>query len=169
MTTVSVRVAGPGDAEVMGEISVRAWRWAYRDIISADYLAGLDGAERARRWAGSLAQPPPRTSKLIVEEGGRPVGFAAVGPSDDDDEIGELYAINVEPDVVGRGVGTALLQAATGRLRDAAFTNAILWVLPDNVRARRFYEARGWRDDAVERDALVHDIVLHEVRYGRAL
>ena len=142
MTTLSVRVAGPVDADVMGEISVRAWQWAYRGLISPDYLARLDAGERARRWVGSLAAPPPRTCRLIIEEDSRTVGFAAVGPSDDDDEVGELYAINLEPDVVGRGIGTVLLEAATARLRVAHFGNAILWVLPGNARARRFYEAR---------------------------
>ena len=152
----------------MAEISVHAWQWAYRDIISADYLDNLDASARASRWVESLATPPPRTGKLIVEDGGRPIGFAATGPSDDDADVGELYAINVEPAVVGRGIGTVLLEAATVSLRDAGFGNAILWVLPANARARRFYEARGWRNETVERDALVHDIVLRELRYGHA-
>ena len=53
-----------------------------------------------------------------------------------DDWIEQLYVL---PEAQGRGVGTALLdvaQRASGRLQ--------LWTFERNVRACRFYEARGF-------------------------
>jgi RimJ/RimL family protein N-acetyltransferase len=46
---------------------------------------------------------------------------------------------------------------------------AVLWVLPGNRRARRFYEAAGWVADGAERSAEVQGVVVPEVRYRRRL
>ena len=165
----SIGPAGPTDAASIGEISVLAWQAAYRGMMPDDYLDALDRDERAGRWVDTLGSPPPRTTVLMAKDRGRAVGFVAVGPCWTDDRLGELYAINVRPDAWGSGVGTSLLHAATSALRDVGFTEAILWVLPGNTRARRFYESHGWHDDQVQRDAEAHDIVVAEVRYRTGL
>ena len=39
------------------------------------------------------------------------------------------------------------MAAALGRLGEGGFDQVTLWVLDSNARARRFYEAGGWRAD----------------------
>jgi GNAT superfamily N-acetyltransferase len=164
-----LRKASPGDAGAIGEISVLAWQGAYRGIMPDEYLDALDARDRSDRWIGTLREPPPRSQVLVADVDHRVVGFAALGPCADDGSVGELYAINLRPDCWGDGIGTVLLQAATEGLRRAGFEEAVLWVLPANDRARRFYEDRGWHAEDVERDEEVHDIVVREVRYRRHL
>ena len=41
---------------------------------------------------------------------------------------------------MGRAMGSVLLDASLKALSDAGFTNVLLWVLEDNLRARKFYE-----------------------------
>jgi RimJ/RimL family protein N-acetyltransferase len=41
----------------------------------------------------------------------------------------------------------------------------VLWVVPDNTRARRLYESEGWTVDGVSRDEEVLGVVVTEVRY----
>ena len=43
----------------------------------------------------------------------------------------------------------------------------MLWVLPANARARRFYEIAGWAADGSERTMEVLGVVVPEVRYRR--
>jgi hypothetical protein len=43
----------------------------------------------------------------------------------------------------------------------------VLWVLPANARARRFYEIAGWVADGSERTMEVLGVVVPEVRYRR--
>lgn len=167
--SLSLRPAVPADAVSIGEISVHAWRAAYRGLMPDDYLDALDSEERASSWVGTLRWPPPRVSVILGREHGRSVGFAAAGPCRTDDDLGELYAINTRPDTWRSGVGTALLHAATSHLRGAGFDEAILWVLPGNTRARRFYEALGWHADGAQRDEEVHGIVVPELRYRTRL
>jgi GNAT superfamily N-acetyltransferase len=84
------------------------------------------------------------------------VGFADGAASRDDDvdakRVGELYAIYVTPDAWGTGAGRGLMAAHLERLRSAGFEEAVLWVLDDNPRARRFYEAAGWTTDGAAKD-----------------
>jgi hypothetical protein len=49
------------------------------------------------------------------------------------------------------------------------YTEAVLWVLPDNARGRRFYELAGWTTDGTQRTSEVRGVVVPEVRYRRRL
>ncbi len=51
----------------------------------------------------------------------------------------------------GTGAGRLLMSAFVERLRESGFEDATLWVLDDNPRARRFYEAAGWTLDGGSR------------------
>jgi hypothetical protein len=59
------------------------------------------------------------------------------------------------------------MAAALDHLAEAGFTSAILWVLTTNDRARRFYEAGGWRRDGTERTEHMSGARVDEVRYRR--
>ena len=95
-------------------------------------------------------------------------GFILVGPADGDAgaEVGELYAINVDPDEWGSGLGADLIDRGVAALSQFGFTEAVLWVHPGNERARRFYAARGWTDDEVERQQSILGVEVPEIRYS---
>ena len=91
--------------------------------------------------------------------------FRSVGPSRDPDADAELYAIYALPEAWGTGAGTALMRAGLDLMREAGYAEAILWVLEDNPRARRFYEREGWRFDEAFKDDDVLGRRVTEVRY----
>jgi ribosomal protein S18 acetylase RimI-like enzyme len=166
-----IRAAVPGDAVDLGHVHVRAWREAYGGgLMPDDYLDGLSEQGRASMWRQSLENATPsRTARLVgASDDATVVGFAVVGPAggDRDAQPGELYAINVDPEHWGAGVGAELLAAAIEALQAAEFSAAHLWVHPANGRARAFYEARGWRSDGVEREQEVLGVTVPEVRYS---
>lgn len=147
---VTIREARPQDAEAIAGIHVRAWQTTYRGQLSDDYLDGLRVEERLDMHRGALDGPPADYRMWVAEDSGRPVGFAVTGKSQDADaegRIAELYAIYLEPDRMGSGVGRALFQYAVDDLRERGFRSATLWVLATNERARRFYEIAGWTTD----------------------
>lgn len=94
------------------------------------------------------------------------IGFAVVGSAGDDahPDLGELYAINVDPDHWGTGSGAALIDEAVSSLRRNGFVSAVLWVHPDNERARRFYATHGWIDDGIDRQHEVLGVEVPETR-----
>jgi RimJ/RimL family protein N-acetyltransferase len=65
------------------------------------------------------------------------------------------------------GAGRALLQAAQAELARLGLEETVLWVLPANARARRFYEIAGWVADGASRTTEVLGVVVPEVRYRR--
>jgi ribosomal protein S18 acetylase RimI-like enzyme len=164
---VTVRPATLADAPAMGRVHVRAWRAAYRGHMPDGYLDGLRAEDRAAGWERALGRERGRGAVLVVEEAGRVTGFAAVGPAEDPPGAGELYAINVDPDHWGTGTGRALLQAAQAELARLGYAETVLWVLPGNDRARRFYEIAGWAADGASRTAEVLGVTVPEVRYRR--
>jgi ribosomal protein S18 acetylase RimI-like enzyme len=83
----------------------------------------------------------------------------------DQERRGEVYAINVDPDWIGRGVGQPLFSAAVAALRDMGFTSLVLWVVRENARARHFYERNGWVADGAEQEAEFGDATVVELRY----
>ncbi len=166
----TVREPTVHDAHALGVVHVRAWQRAYRGGLMPDeYLDGLSARDRAQMWAESLQRPPrPRFARYVTEDdAGAVVGFITVGPTDGDtdSEMGEVYALNVDPDAWGKGYGRTLLKAGVRALSDAGFGEAILWVHPGNHRARRFYEASGWDPEDCQRRQEVLGIEVPEVRY----
>lgn len=49
----------------------------------------------------------------------------------------------------GKGIGTALMQAALQDLGKQGFDHAALWVESDNLPAIGFYESSGWQKTGV--------------------
>ncbi len=95
--------------------------------------------------------------RLSLSKKGAILGFATTAPSRGADlpGYGELCALHVDPQQLGRGIGLALMRASRARLRDLGFQNAVLWVVSGNVRAERFYMTDRWAADGVQRTGKV--------------
>ena len=116
---VRIREGEPRDAEAIAAIHVRSWQEAYRGQLTDEYLDGLKVEDRLEMHRYALAQPPPEYRMWVAEEGDRILGFAVTGRSEDadaDERTAELYAIYLEPDRVGTGLGRSLFEHAVGDL-----------------------------------------------------
>ena len=154
---MQVRPARPGDVDAIVRVHVGSWQAAYEHVFGAERLATIDVGRRrviAERMVAA------KDSAVFVAEAGR---------SRDADAEAELFAIYVLPEAWGSGAGAALLRAAVEALRAAGHADAVLWVLEDNPRARRFYEREGWRLDGARKVETYLGVEVAEVRYRRAL
>ena len=166
-----LRPAEPADAMAVASVHVRAWQVAYRDLLPADYLAGLKPEERAARYTFGGTDPRQPMTTVAVDETGTVRGFVTTCAARDPDlpGYGEVAAIHVDPDWWGRGAGQALLASARAYLLDSGFTRALLWVLVGNVRAERFYVKDGWAPDGTQRTDTVWGVQVNDQRYRRTL
>jgi GNAT superfamily N-acetyltransferase len=165
-----LRPAEPADAMDVARVHVRSWQLAYRGLLPDAYLNGLRAEERAERYnfASEDVREPATT---VAMNGGTICGFATTAPARDSDlqGHGELWALYVDPEWWGRGVGAALIAAARRRLLELGFRNAALWMMAGNARAERFYRIDGWEPDGLRRTDTVWGVTVDEARWRRAL
>ncbi|HEY6030487.1 MAG TPA: GNAT family N-acetyltransferase [Gaiellaceae bacterium] len=161
---VAVRRATAEDADAIAAVHVRTWQGAYRDVFPPEALDAIAVEPRALAWRAQLEGGP--VSAFVDEE---LTGFASVGPSRDEQGVGELYAIYVLPERWGSGLARELLAAAEAELRGLGYAEATLWVLEANPRARGFYESCGWALDGAAKTDVHLGVDVAELRYRKAL
>lgn len=171
MSDVTVRPAGEADLAAMATVWVAGWQVGYSGVVPAAHLAALDPQVRYQRLVDA-ADAPDAPERYVADRGGQVVGFVWLGAWRGPDafaELGEIGAIYLDPAHWRQGIGRLLMSRAEQRLIELGYAEARLWVLADNPRARRFYEAVGWHDDGGRQTYEVGGAVLPEVRYARTL
>ena len=171
---LAIRRASVEDVDSICDVHLRSWQASYRglipDAVLDDFAATQDDRSARRRF--QIATPGSGISTWVAVHRAEVIGFALANASRDDDAspgTGEVSALYVHPDFVGRGVGRLLLARAVRDLAEQGYSRATLWVLESNARARRFYEIAGWRPDGVAKTEVRPGGDLPEVRYGRDL
>lgn len=148
-----VRPARVTDARALAEVHDSSWRSAYDRIVPGlrPQSASLQEREqRARLW---IERSEAGTKVLLVAEiAGEVVGFCGAGPCEREDgdprKVAEIAALYLVESAWGLGIGSTLQVQMLEELKERGFEAAVLWVLEENARARRFYESRGWKRDA---------------------
>src|SRR5216683_616799 len=132
------------------------------------YLQSLSITHRKERWQKILNKPEDNAYTLVAEIEGKVVGFCSVDKSRSEDmskDTGELWAIYVDKNYEGKGIGTTLLNKGLDNLRDRGFKKAILWVLTSNYKTRKWYESKGWRVEGKTTIDKRDGLELEETRY----
>jgi ribosomal protein S18 acetylase RimI-like enzyme len=163
---MDVRRARLEDARAIAQVHAETWREAYEHVFGAERLASVTIDARLAQWERILAAGQ---SDVFVAAAGGIVGFVSTGDSRDADAEAELFAIYVLPEAWGTGAGSALMRAGIEAMRLRASGDAVLWVLDDNPRARRFYEREGWTLDGERKEDEYLGLRVPEVRYRIAL
>jgi RimJ/RimL family protein N-acetyltransferase len=111
------------------------------------YEAFVGRWDEARHQA---ALADPRHAYFIARAGGAPTGFAILREWASPERVTAVKRIAVADP--GRGNGRALLGAAVDAVfRETDAHRLWLGVFPDNVRARRVYEALGFQAEGIAR------------------
>lgn len=117
-----------------------SWKYAYKGIIPQSYLDSIPEG----RWATGITRKGMHN--LVMTDDGRLIGTAAFCRSrwKKYSDYGEIVSIYFLPEYIGKGYGTPLLKKCIEELEKLGYTKVLLWVLEDNLRARRFYEKNGF-------------------------
>src|SRR5215207_3527969 len=90
MADVHVRPARADDAAEIARIQLATWRTAYARVVPARVLDGVGDEFAIAQWQAAVTAPPTRQHRVLVaQEQQWTVGFAAVGPADEDDLAGD--------------------------------------------------------------------------------
>jgi GNAT superfamily N-acetyltransferase len=131
--TVSIRPAGPADADVVAAIWYAGWGDGHLGHVP-DELVAVRTKESF--WTRAAEQVADTTVAVVRDE---VAGFVMVVG----DEVEQVY---VSGDHRGSGLAGVLLTEAERQVKANGYAEAWLAVATGNARARRFYERSGWTD-----------------------
>lgn len=167
---MKIRRATIDDVSCLAKIHVDSWRAAYHGLVPDTYLSSLDYNRRTedfRKWieAGDA-------EIYLVELKGKILGFVTFGIYRGDNagqnKSGEIWGIYLDPDEWRKGYGALLYQHSEKMLKERGYARIFIWVFSQNPRARRFYEAMGFKTDGESR-MLKFGIPLEAIRYRKEL
>ena len=151
----TIRPASAEDAAAIAELHGRSFLATYPDLLRTREATLRGSDARLALWASRLQDLRMGREVLVAHHSQGLCGFVYTGPSEDDDDsetrTGQVYSIHVDPDSQGAGVGSELLNAALALQLASGMEDVTLWVVDTNLRARRFYEDRGFRLDEARR------------------
>jgi ribosomal protein S18 acetylase RimI-like enzyme len=124
---VHLRPAVPADLDAMIELEQQAFT-----------------TDRISRRAFKRLLTSPSVAAIAAERDGRPVGYALV-LFRNNSSVARLYSIAVNAHAGGRGIGTALLQAAEAAALEHGRSVLRLEVKESNARAIARYQKSGYR------------------------
>ena len=144
-----IRDYGPLDEEAVVELSLRAWTPVFsslEQVLGREIFVRLYGDWRQYQDKDVRETLADGAARVWVAEAARGVvGFVAARLHLER-QLGEVWMLAVDPDAQGRGIGTALTEVATGWLREAGMTVAMVetGADPGHAPARRVYEKAGY-------------------------
>jgi len=142
-----LRPAVASDAGEIARVYITSWRDAYRGLVPDAVLDGLSLGREQASWRRIIDGSRGRVLVLTRPSAGV-VGFLSYGAERAQSLRGaraEIFTLYVQPRYQRRGGGRRLLAGAAEAMQAEGFDAARLWVLADNQRARRFYEAMAAR------------------------
>ena len=169
---MSIRPANPSDARSIAEVNVASWRSAYRGLLPDSVLDNLSVEDKADRMRARIIEHTIQV--LVLERNSAIIGFVTFGASRDRDadqeRVGEIHAVYVEPKNWKKGHGSALVDAAIACLQEKECAEVTLWALHNNERGAKFYQAVGFEaDGATKVETRADGTKLYEVRYRRSI
>lgn len=149
------------DRFAISHIYEESWKFAYKNIIPQSYLDNIP----AGRFISNLDKEGMNT--LVLLEDGMFIGTSCYCESrfSDFSNFGEVVSIYLLPQYIGKGYGKFLLDAVVGELEQIGFDDIFLWVLEDNLRARKFYEEAGFMPSGNYLDDNIGGKKLREIQY----
>ncbi len=173
--SVLIRRASLTDARGIAEVHAASWKDAYRELLPAWYLRGLETARLTPRWQWRLASRAGVEIAWVAVDSERGViAFVTAAPARRakgfEGHAGEISELYVAPSDVGHGIGSALFARAVRNLERTERRWLVVSVLEKNERARRFYEKHGlrfggtrWVDRSLERSVVLYERPLNVV------
>jgi len=141
---IQYREAKASDAKRIALLHATSWQYAYRGVLSDEFLDNDVVENRRVHWQDRFKTPEKNQFVLLAEEGECIKGFFSVIGEADERWGALLDNIHVLPEIRGQGLGTQLMNKA-GTWVQSKFPQSSLhlWVFEANYPARRFYERLG--------------------------
>lgn len=157
-----IRKVQQGDANALAYIQTESWKAAFAGILDAEMLAKCTDIDRATAMYQMLLDENKGNGYLLtVNE--KPHCIAYWDAARDPEFAGkaELICIHSLPDNWHKGFGSQMMDLVLMDIKKAGYSEVVLWVFRDNLRARAFYEAKGFILKEIAKPAFDTEEVLY--------
>lgn len=141
---MKIRLATISDIDQVAPMHMNAWRDAYRGIFPNSVLEKLKPNDFSEKWYSWL-KDPLRVNWIVQSKDNFP-GFISFGNTEKEDIFTnwEIFAIYIDPNYWGQGIGKSLMTSCMDFLKDNEISQVRLWIVQQNIGAQRFYENLGF-------------------------
>ena len=171
MSSVEVRFATLADAPAVANLHLIASRAVHEGVVPEAHWQATPPAKRVSFWKEAIEYGEPQV--MVATLGDEVVGFVGFDRSRDPkskNTTGVLWALYVDPDHFGQGVGLALWDAAREGLQDEDCTDVTVWVALASAKALAFFDAAGFkREMNTARTVPLGGVRVEEIRFKRSL
>ena len=159
---VTIRKVRQGDADTLAYISTESWKAAFADILDAETLKKSTNIDRVTAMFRQLLEENKGNGYILLADG-KPHCIAYWDAARDAEFAGkaELICIHSLPDNWHKGYGSQMMDRVLEDIKDAGYSEVVLWVFRDNKRARAFYEAKGFSLTNITKPAFDTEEVLY--------
>lgn len=152
-----------GDEDIFAYIQTESWKSAFKDILPPEELERCTKMEKATAMYQRLFENQIGNGYLLKIDG-KPHCIAWWDATRETDMPGyaELICIHSLQDNWGKGYGSIMMNQVLADVKQAGYNKVMLWVFEENVRARRFYEAKGFFKAGKQKPNLVPIEICYE-------
>lgn len=142
---VDIRKVKQGDADALAYIQTESWKAAFKGIIDAEMLDKCTNIVKATNMYQKLLDENKGNGYLLTVDD-KPHCIAYWDSARDLELTGkaELICIHSLPDNWHKGFGSKMMDMVLEDIKKSGYFEVVLWVFKDNLRARAFYEAKGF-------------------------
>lgn len=150
---VYIRYANKDDANTLALINSKSFQQAFNGIIPDVFLKERFSYERLKdRLYKELNEGT--TSSCIMYKDDTPIGMLTFAKDDhkerDNSEI-DIWRIYILPEHWGQNLGVEFINWVIEELKRKGYLKIALWVVEENIRARKFYEKIGFTHEGETR------------------
>ena len=142
---IEIRNAQQGDEEIFAYIQTESWKQAFKNIISEEVMTKHTELSSAEAMYKRVISNPDLFLKLQIVDG-EPHCISAWGANREDSNSvnAELICLHSLPDKRRQGLGTIMMEATLNDMKNAGYSEVVLWCFAENTVAGKFYEKIGF-------------------------
>ena len=157
------------DCDSLGLIQSESWKEAYKGIVPNSVLKDMTPENCSKKFNFLFSNESGKVA--LIKDENQIRGFICFGPNRDEDlnsSYGEIWGVYLLPTFWGQGIGTQLSSWAMKELQKMGFHEVSLWVLEENINARKFYKKMGFINDGKIKEVFF-DKKLNVCRYVKRI
>ncbi len=145
MNNVKLRRAKLGDEKILAYIQTESWKAAFAGILSSEELARSTNLENVEEmYKKVLGQQFVHITIEFVDKKPHCIAGWSQNRSELGTNVAELICIHSLRDKWHKGYGSIMMRQILDEIKQAGYSEVILWVFEKNMRAIRFYEKHGF-------------------------